>query len=44
MRVSAANSEAQKENLPVKKLRLTQLRREVRTGNQCSLMQRTDDN
>ncbi|CAJ2647969.1 uncharacterized protein LOC123905022 isoform X2 [Trifolium pratense] len=39
-----ANSEAQKENLPVKKLRLTQLRREVRIGNQRSLMQGTNEN
>ncbi|CAL5188752.1 unnamed protein product [Lathyrus oleraceus] len=37
--VLEANSKAQKENLPVKRLRLTQLRREVRIGNQCSVMQ-----
>ncbi|XP_024639563.1 uncharacterized protein [Medicago truncatula] len=40
----AANSEAHKEKLPVKRLRLTQLRREVRIGNQCSAMQGPDEN
>ncbi|XP_058769223.1 uncharacterized protein LOC131646432 isoform X2 [Vicia villosa] len=36
--------EVQKENLPVKRLRLTQLRREVRIGNQCSVMQGPGEN
>lgn len=38
------NSEAHKEKLPVKRLRLTQLRREVRIGNQCSSMKGPDEN
>ncbi|KAL5100250.1 hypothetical protein RYX36_004577 [Vicia faba] len=38
-RVPETNWKAQNENLPVKRLRLTQLRREVRIGNQCSVMQ-----
>ncbi|KAJ1423642.1 hypothetical protein SESBI_12278 [Sesbania bispinosa] len=38
------NSEAQKQSIPVKRLRLTQLRREARLGNQCSIIQGPAEN
>ena len=42
--LSAENSGTQKEFMPVKRLRLTHLRQEVRLGNQCSVIQAPAEN